>query len=68
MLEFLGQKLVGSSKNYFDIAPSIQFIINSVARVDLGYRTQIFGDITRSSNTTYILKLEYNLFDVWKAK
>ncbi len=68
MLEFLGQKLVGSNKNYLDIAPSIQFIINSTARVDLGYRTQILGNIDRTSSTTYIIKLEYNFFDAWKSK
>lgn len=68
MLEFLGQKLVGSSKNYMDIAPSIQFIINSVMRLDLGYRTQLWGNMKRTSSTTYLLKLEYNLFDVWKGK
>jgi hypothetical protein len=66
MLELLGQKLVGSSKNYIDIAPSIQFIINSVARIDVGLKTQLVGNMQRTSTTTYILKLEYNLFNVWK--
>jgi len=66
MLELLGQKLIGSSKNFIDIAPSIQFIINSVARVDVGLKTQLVGNMERTSTTTYILKLEYNLFNVWK--
>ena len=68
MVELLGQKLVGSSKNFIDIAPSIQFIFNSVARVDLGCRTQLAGNMERTSTTTYVVKLEYNFFSVWKKK
>jgi hypothetical protein len=65
MVELLGQKLVGSGKNFIDIAPSIQFIINSVARVDLGCRTQLAGNMGRTSTTIYVIKLEYNFFSVW---
>ncbi len=64
MLELLGQKLIGSGKSYLDIAPSIQFIINSVARIDVGYRKQIFSSIERTSENVFVLKLEYNFFNV----
>ena len=64
MLELLGQKLIGSSKNYIDIAPSVQFIINSVARVDVGYRKQLFSNMERTSENVFVLKLEYNFFNV----
>lgn len=64
MLELLGQKLIGSSKNYVDLAPSIQFIFNSVARIDVGYRKQIFSSIERTSENLFVVKLEYNFFNV----
>ena len=41
MLEFLNQYNLGSGKYYIDIAPAAQLIINSVARVDVGYRHQL---------------------------
>lgn len=64
MLEMLGQKLVGSGKNYIDIAPSVQFIFNSVARVDIGYRKQLFSNMLRTSENLFVLKFEYNFFSV----
>lgn len=63
MLELLGQKLVGSSKSYLDVAPSIQFIFNSVARIDVGYRKQLYSNIERTSENIFVIKLEYNFFN-----
>lgn len=66
MLEFLGQVNPGNNKGYLDIVPSIQAIFNSVARLDIGYRTQIAGTIQRDFSKGFILKLEYNIFNALK--
>lgn len=66
MLELLGQRLNGNGKSYLDIAPSVQFIINSQARVDIGYRQQLYSTMQRTAPNGIVLKLEYTLFNVFK--
>lgn len=64
MVEFLGQRLNENKKSYLDIVPSIQFIINSQARVDLAYRKQIYSEMLRTAPNGIYLKLEYTFFNV----
>ncbi|WP_140484792.1 hypothetical protein [Flavobacterium sp. GSA192] len=64
MLEFLGQRLNQNGKSYLDVVPSVQFIINSQARIDLAYRRQIYSDMERISTNSILLKLEYTFFNV----
>ena len=65
MLEFLSQWNLGSGKYYIDAAPSVQFIFNSVARVDIGYRTQLSHTLLRTSLNGVFVRLEYNLFNAY---
>ena len=37
--ELLGKSAPGYGQSYLDVAPALQFIFNSVLRVDLAYRT-----------------------------
>lgn len=64
MLEFEGQRLNQNGKSFLDIVPSIQFIINSQARVDLAYRQQIYSDMLRTAPNGIYMKLEYTFFNV----
>ena len=64
MLELLGQRLNQNGKSYLDVVPSIQFIVNSQARIDLTYRRQIYSDMERISANSILLKLEYTFFNV----
>lgn len=64
MVELLGQRLNQNGKSYLDVVPSIQFIVNSQARIDLGYRRQIYSDMERISSNSILLKLEYTFFNV----
>lgn len=64
MLEFLGQRLNQNGKSYLDVVPSIQFIVNSQARIDLAYRRQVYSDMERISANSILLKLEYTFFNV----
>lgn len=66
MVELLGQTLVGSGKSYLDVAPSVQLIFNSQARVDLGYRKQLYSNIQRSMTQGFLLRFEYLLFNFFK--
>jgi hypothetical protein len=66
MVEFLGQVNPGSGLGYFDIAPSLQVIINSVARIDIGQRIKLSGKLQRSAPGGTFVRLEYNLFNVFK--
>ena len=66
MLELLGQRLNENRKSYLDIAPSIQFIINSQARVDIGYRQQVYSTMIRTAPNGMVLKFEYTFFNAFK--
>ena len=64
MLEFLGQRLNENGKSYLDIAPSVQFIFFSRARLDIGYRHEIYSTMERSAPNGFVFRLEYNFYNV----
>ena len=66
MVEFLGQTLNENGKSYLDVVPSIQFIINSQARIDLAYKQELYSSMLRSAPNGFYLKLEYNFYNVTK--
>jgi hypothetical protein len=63
--ELLGKFNPGYQQSYLDVAPAIQLIFNSVFRVDFSYRTPIYDNMVRSSKNVYLVRLEYNLFNVF---
>lgn len=65
MVELLGQTNLGRKFSYLDMAPSLQFIFNSRARVDLGYRFPIVDKFYKAMENTFLLRLEYNFFNVY---
>ena len=65
MLEILNQINIGSGKFYVDLAPSVQFIFNSVARVDVGYRKQLRSTLQRTAPNGLFVRLEYNFFNAF---
>lgn len=66
MVELLGQRLNGNGLSYLDVAPSIQFIIRSQARIDIAWRKQLYSTMNRTAANGIVVKLEYNLFNVFK--
>ncbi|GIZ10351.1 hypothetical protein [Flavobacterium sp. UMI-01] len=64
MLEFVGQTLNGNGKSYLDAVPSLQFIINSQARIDLSYKRQLLSSMDRLSPNGFSLNVEYTFFNV----
>jgi len=63
--EFLGKSNPGYGQSYLDVAPAVQFIFNSVFRVDLSYRAPLYSHMLRNSANTYLIRLEYNLFNIF---
>jgi hypothetical protein len=66
MLEFIGQVNTGNNKGFLDVVPSIQAIFNSVARLDIGFRKQLTGNLQRDFSQGFIVKLEYLFFNALK--
>lgn len=64
-LELLGKANPGYRQSYLDAAPAVQFIFNSVFRVDFSFRTPIYNNMTRNSQNMYLVRLEYNFFNVF---
>jgi hypothetical protein len=65
--EVLGKTNPDSGHGYIDLAPSIQLILNSRARVDLGYRFELDGNMkNRYLKNMYLVRLEFNFFNVLK--
>ncbi|MFV8440918.1 hypothetical protein [Flavobacterium sp. LB2P44] len=64
MVEFVGQTLSDNGRSYLDVVPSIQFIINSQARVDVAYKKELYSSMLRSDPNGFYLKLEYTFFNV----
>ena len=66
MMEFMGQTLNRNGKSFLDIVPSLQFIINSQARIDVAYVKEIYSNMLRTAPNGLYLKLEYSFFNVTK--
>lgn len=64
MVEFLGQTLNENGKSFLDLAPSIQFIIHSQARIDFAYRKELYSGMFRTAPNGFYLKFEYNFFNL----
>ena len=63
--ELLGKTNPGYGQSYLDVAPAVQLIFNSVFRVDFSYRAPLYNDMRRTSANVYLVRLEYNLFNVF---
>lgn len=66
-LEILGKTALASGNTYLDLAPTAQVIVNSVTRLDLGYRFQLTGDMkNRYSKNMVLARVEFNFFNALK--
>ncbi|MEO7522855.1 MAG: hypothetical protein ABIT58_02110 [Ferruginibacter sp.] len=65
MLELLGQTNTGSGYTFIDMAPSVQFIVKSRVRFDVGYRYPLVDKLDRAAPRGFIFRIEYNIFNVY---
>jgi len=68
MVEFVGQTINENGKSFLDAVPVIQFIFNSQARVDLGYRQELLSSMQRSAPNGLYFNLYYTFFDLKSGK
>lgn len=64
-VELLGKANPGYGQTYMDVAPAAQLIFNSQLRVDFSYRTPLWNNMERNSKNMYLVRLEYNLFNIF---
>jgi hypothetical protein len=62
--ELLGQQTLDRKTYYLDLAPSVQFIFNSITKLNIGYRFQLSGNQTRSSQQTALIGFEYSFLGI----
>lgn len=67
-LELLGGRNIHfPSENYYlDLAPSVQAIFSSTAKLNLGYRFQLASDISRLSKNSFMVSFEYIFLNALK--
>jgi hypothetical protein len=64
--EFLGQQSLDLDVAFLDIAPALQMIFNSTARVNLGARFQLTGTAHRMAERSVFLSFEYYFLNAFK--
>lgn len=68
MFEMLGQTHLSSQKSFLDIAPIIQFIFRSKARLDIAYRRQLYTTMYRTQPNGILINFQYIIFNVVKKR
>jgi len=58
-LELLGQQSTNDNRYFTDLAPALQFIFNSQAKVNFGYRYQLSGNMLRMGTQGWLLGMEW---------
>jgi hypothetical protein len=65
-MEFLGGLSLDRKTRYLDMAPAIQWIIKSNAKLNLGYRFQVSGDAYRMSRQVFLISFERTFLNALK--
>jgi len=66
--EMLAQQTLDQRTHYVDIAPALQFIFNSNAKLNIGYRFQVGGDMQRMSTGSWQVSFERTFLNALKHK
>ena len=62
-VELIGQQQFNQKASFLDIAPSIQLIFNSQAKLNMGYRWALSDNTNRMNNQSVYLSLDYLFFN-----
>jgi len=57
-VEFLGQRTYDLKRYYVDLAPAIQLIFNSNAKLNIGYRFELNSDMHRMARNSWLISFE----------
>jgi hypothetical protein len=66
--ELLGQETLDNQHYFVDLAPALQFIFNSNAKLDIGYRFELNGDMDRMAKSRWVASFEYVFLNALKRK
>jgi hypothetical protein len=66
--ELLGQQTLDRKLYYVDLAPALQFIFNSNAKVNVGYRFQLNSNMQRMSDDSWLVSFEYVFLNALRKK
>ena len=66
MVEMLAQTHPANGNTFLDIAPVLQFIFKSKARLDIAYRRQLFSSIYRTQANGIVVNFQYAFFNLGK--
>jgi hypothetical protein len=64
--EVLGQRTLDMKKYVVDFAPAVQFIFNSNAKLNIGYRFQLSGNMNRMAEKSWLISFERTFLGAWK--
>lgn len=66
--ELLAQQSLDRKAYYVDMAPAIQLIFNSNAKLNIGYRFQLDGDMQRMTRNSWLVAFERTFLNALKRK
>jgi hypothetical protein len=64
--ELLAEQTLDIKKHCVDLAPALQFIFNSNAKLNIGYRFQVSGNMSRMSANSWLLSFERTFLNALK--
>jgi hypothetical protein len=66
--EMIGQQALDRKVYFIDMAPAIQLIFNSNAKLNIGYRFQLDGTMERMSRDSWLIAFERTFLNTFKTK
>lgn len=67
-LEILAQQTLDRKTHYVDMAPALQLIFNSNAKLNIGYRFQATGTMDRMASNSWLISFERTFLGALKGK
>ncbi len=64
----LGQQILDKKLFFVDLAPAVQFIFNSNAKLNVGYRFQLNGNMHRMAEKQWLVSFEYVFLNALRKK
>jgi hypothetical protein len=67
-VELLGSQALDTRNAYFDLAPAVQFIFSSNTKLNLGGRFQLYGNMTRMAENSFVISIERTFLNALKKR
>ena len=67
-VEMLAQQTLDRKKHFVDLAPALQLIFNSNAKLNVGYRFQVSSTMQRMTNQSWLISFERTFLNALRKK